>query len=248
MIICKSEREIGYMREAGRVVAGALAEVAKMVRPGVTTAEIDQVAEEYILSKGARPAFKGLYGFPATVCASINEQVVHGIPGLKKLENGDIISIDVGAEINGFFGDAAQTFPVGEITPELQKIIDVTKEALNSGIKMARNGNRLSDISHAVQSYVEKNGYSVVRDYVGHGIGSKMHEEPQVPNFGRPGRGPRLKTGMTLAIEPMVNMGTYEVLTLPDNWTVVTRDGKPSVHFEHTIAITDGDPIILTTL
>ncbi|WP_027365211.1 type I methionyl aminopeptidase [Desulfotruncus alcoholivorax] len=248
MIICKSERELGYMREAGRVVAGALAEVAKMIRPGVTTAEINRVAEEYILSKGAKPAFKGLYGFPAAVCASVNEQVVHGIPGLKKLENGDIISIDVGAEINGFFGDAAQTFPVGEITPELQKLIDVTKEALDRGIKMARNGNRLSDISHAVQSFVEQNGYSVVRDYVGHGIGSKMHEEPQVPNFGRPGRGPRLKKGMTLAIEPMVNMGTYEVLTLPDNWTVVTRDGKPSVHFEHTIAITDGDPIILTML
>ncbi|SFG95311.1 methionyl aminopeptidase [Desulfotomaculum arcticum] len=248
MIICKSEREIRYMREAGRVVAGALAEVAKAIRPGVTTAEINRVAEEYILAKGAKPAFKGLYGFPAAVCASVNEQVVHGIPGLKKLENGDIISIDVGAEINGFFGDAAQTFPVGEITPELQKIIDVTKEALDRGIKMARNGNRLSDISHAVQSFVEKNGYSVVRDYVGHGIGSKMHEDPQVPNFGRPGRGPRLKTGMTLAIEPMVNMGTYEVLTLPDNWTVVTRDGKPSVHFEHTIVITDGDPVILTML
>lgn len=248
MIICKSERELGYMREAGRVVAGALAEVAKMIRPGVTTAELDRVAEEYILSKGAKPAFKGLYGFPATVCASINEEVVHGIPGLKKMENGDIISIDVGAEINGYFGDAAQTFPVGDITPELQEIIAVTKEALNRGIKMARNGNRLSDISHAVQSFVEQNSYSVVRDYVGHGIGTKMHEEPQVPNFGRPGRGPRLKTGMTLAIEPMVNMGTYEVLTLPDNWTVVTRDGKPSVHFEHSIAITDGDPIILTSL
>jgi len=248
MIICKSERELGYMREAGRVVAGALAEVEKMIRPGVTTAELDRVAEEYILSKGAKPAFKGLYGFPATVCASINEEVVHGIPGLKKMENGDIISIDVGAEINGYFGDAAQTFPVGDITPELQEIIAVTKEALNRGIKMARNGNRLSDISHAVQSFVEQNSYSVVRDYVGHGIGTKMHEEPQVPNFGRPGRGPRLKTGMTLAIEPMVNMGTYEVLTLPDNWTVVTRDGKPSVHFEHSIAITDGDPIILTSL
>ena len=248
MIICKSERELEYMREAGRVVAGALAEVAKVIRPDVTTAEIDRVAEEYILSRGAKPAFKGLYGFPATVCASINEQVVHGIPGLKKLENGDIISIDVGAEINGYCGDAAQTFPVGDITPELQEIIAVTKEALNRGIKMARNGNRLSDISHAVQSFVEQNSYSVVRDYVGHGIGTKMHEEPQVPNFGRPGRGPRLKTGMTLAIEPMVNMGTYEVLTLPDNWTVVTRDGKPSVHFEHSIAITDGDPIILTSL
>jgi len=234
------------MREAGKIVAGALAEVGKTVRPGITTAELDRVAEEYIISKGAKPAFKGLYGFPATVCASVNEQVVHGIPGLRKLENGDIISIDIGAEINGYFGDAAQTFPVGVISSELQRLMDITREALEQGINMARNGNRLSDISNAVQSYVEQNGFSVVRDYVGHGIGKKIHEEPQVPNFGRPGRGPRLKTGMTLAIEPMVNMGTYEVLTLSDNWTVVTRDGKPSVHFEHTIAITDGGLIILT--
>ncbi|MBF7083488.1 type I methionyl aminopeptidase [Desulfallas sp. Bu1-1] len=246
MIICKSERELSFMREAGRVVAGAFEAVAKAIRPGVTTAELDRIAEEYIVSRGARPAFKGLYGFPATICASVNDQVVHGIPGLKKLENGDIISIDIGAEINGYFGDAAQTFPVGDISPELEKLLDVTREALVRGINMARNGNRLSDISHAVQSYVEQHGFSVVRDYVGHGIGTRMHEEPQVPNFGRPGRGPRLRTGMTLAIEPMVNMGTYEVHTLPDNWTVVTRDGKPSAHFEHTIAITDDEPLILT--
>ncbi|SFR04969.1 type I methionyl aminopeptidase [Desulfoscipio geothermicus] len=248
MIICKSEHELGYMREAGKIVAGALAEIARMIRPGVTTAELDLVAEEYIVSRGARPAFKGLYGFPATICASVNEQVVHGIPGLRKLENGDIISIDVGAEINGYFGDSAQTFPVGDITPGLQKLLDVTRESLYRGIAMAREGNRLSDISHAVQTYVEQHGFSVVRDYVGHGIGNKMHEEPQVPNFGRPGRGPRLKAGMTLAIEPMVNMGTYYVQTLPDNWTVVTRDAKPSAHFEHTIVITDGEPRILTTL
>jgi methionyl aminopeptidase len=248
MIICKSERELDYMREAGKIVAGALAEIARVIRPGVTTAELDRVAEEYIVSRGARPAFKGLYGFPATICASVNEQVVHGIPGLRKLENGDIISIDVGAEINGYFGDSAQTFPVGDITPGLQKLLDVTRESLYRGIAMARVGNRLSDISHAVQTYVEQHGFSVVRDYVGHGIGNKMHEDPQVPNFGRPGRGPRLKAGMTLAIEPMVNMGTYQVQTLPDNWTVVTRDAKPSAHFEHTIVITGGEPRILTTL
>lgn len=234
------------MREAGKVVAGALDKLAEAIEPGVTTAELDQIAEEYILSKGAKPAFKGLYGFPATICASVNEQVVHGIPGLRKLENGDIISIDVGAEINGYFGDHARTFAVGSIAAEQQKLLDVTRTSLAEGIKMARSGNRLSDISHAVQSYVEKNGFSVVRDYVGHGIGSKMHEEPQVPNFGRPGRGPRLKAGMTLAIEPMVNMGAYYVQTLPDNWTVVTRDGQPSAHFEHTIVITDSEPVILT--
>lgn len=234
------------MRKAGQVVAGALEELARVIKPGVTTAELDRIAEEYILSMGATPAFKGLYGFPATICASVNEQVVHGIPGLRELENGDIISIDIGAEINGYYGDHARTFAVGEISAQLQKLLDVTRESLAVGISMARCGNRLSDISHAVQTYVEKNGFSVVRDYVGHGIGSQMHEEPQVPNYGRPGRGPRLKAGMTLAIEPMVNMGTYHVQTLPDNWTVVTRDGQPSAHFEHTIVITDGEPVILT--
>ncbi|KJS14349.1 MAG: methionine aminopeptidase [Desulfotomaculum sp. BICA1-6] len=246
MIICKSGQELAYMREAGRIVAGALVEVSKAVKPGVTTAELDRIAEEFILSKGAKPAFKGLYGFPATICASVNEQVVHGIPGLKKLANGDIISIDVGAEINGYFGDHAQTFAVGDIAPDVLKLIEVTRDALTKGINAARAGNRLSDISHAVQTYVEENGFSVVRDYVGHGIGTKMHEEPQVPNFGRPGRGPRLKPGMTLALEPMVNMGTYQVHTLTDNWTVVTGDAKPSAHFEHTIAITDGEPLIMT--
>lgn len=248
MIICKSERELSYMRDAGKIVAGALAEVAKAIRPGVTTAELDRIAEEYIIAKGAKPAFKGLYGFPYTICASVNEEVVHGFPGLRKLKNGDIISIDVGAEKNGYFGDSAQTFSVGDISTALQQLIDVTRESLMQGISMARDGNRLSDISNAVQTYVEQNGFSVVRDYVGHGIGNKIHEEPQVPNFGSPGRGPRLKTGMTLAIEPMVNMGTYHVHVLPDNWTVVTRDTKPSAHFEHTIAVTDGEPLILTCL
>lgn len=248
MITLKTEKELAYMRDAGRVVAGALEEITRGVKPGVTTAELDRLAESFILAKGARPAFKGLYGFPATICASANEQVVHGIPSLRVLENGDIISVDIGAEINGYFGDAAVTLPVGQIDEGTQRLLKATEESLYLGITQAVEGNRLSDISHAVQTHVEKNGFSVVRDYVGHGIGRSMHEEPQVPNFGRPGRGPRLKAGMTLAIEPMVNMGTYEVHTLPDNWTVVTKDMKKSAHFEHTIAITNGEPDILTRL
>lgn len=236
------------MRDAGRIVAGAHAEIARAVRPGVTTAELDRIAEEYITRKGGRPAFKGLYGYPATICASVNEQVVHGIPGLRVLQNGDIISIDIGAEINGFFGDSAVTLPVGEVSPQVSRLLEVTEQSLYQGIARAVEGNRLTDISHAIQKYVEAHGFSVVRDYVGHGIGSSMHEEPQVPNFGRPGRGPRLKAGMTLAIEPMVNMGTYKVRTLPDNWTVVTDDLQYSAHFEHTIAITESEPEILTRL
>ncbi|MFZ5591292.1 MAG: type I methionyl aminopeptidase [Bacillota bacterium] len=248
MIILKTEKELAYMRDAGRIVAGAHAEIARAVRPGVTTAELDRIAEEYITRKGGRPAFKGLYGYPATICASVNEQVVHGIPGLRQLQNGDIISIDIGAEINGYFGDSAVTLPVGEVSPQVSKLLEVTEQSLYQGIARAVEGNRLTDISHAIQKYVEAHGFSVVRDYVGHGIGSSMHEEPQVPNFGRPGRGPRLKAGMTLAIEPMVNMGTYKVRTLPDNWTVVTDDLQYSAHFEHTIAITESEPEILTRL
>ncbi|MGQ9557135.1 MAG: type I methionyl aminopeptidase [Desulfurispora sp.] len=248
MIILKTEKELAYMRDAGRIVAGAHAEIAQAVRPGVTTAELDRIAEEYITRKGGRPAFKGLYGYPATICASVNEQVVHGIPGLRVLQNGDIISIDIGAEINGFFGDSAVTLPVGEVSPQVSRLLEVTEQSLYQGIARAVEGNRLTDISHAIQKYVEAHGFSVVRDYVGHGIGSSMHEEPQVPNFGRPGRGPRLKAGMTLAIEPMVNMGTYKVRTLPDNWTVVTDDLQYSAHFEHTIAITESEPEILTRL
>lgn len=246
MITRKSTRELRYMRDAGRVVANVFQELEKAIRPGVTTGELNDLAEEFITRQGARPAFKGLYGFPAAICTSVNEQVVHGIPGLRKLEAGDIISIDIGAEINGYFGDAAMTFPVGDIGLDARRLLDVTREALFAGIEKARTGNRLSDISHAIQSYVEKHGFSVVRDYVGHGIGRKMHEDPQVPNFGRPGRGPRLEPGMTLAIEPMVNMGTHEVTTLDDNWTVVTRDGSLSAHFEHTVAITNGAAEILT--
>lgn len=246
MITKKSSRELNYMRDAGQVVAGTFGELEKAIVPGVTTQELDTIAEDYIRRQGAQPAFKGLYGFPASICASVNEQVVHGIPGLRRLESGDIIGIDIGAEINGYFGDSAVTFPVGTVSEEDLELLRVTEAALHAGIDQAVEGNRLTDISHAVQEYVESRGYSVVRDYVGHGIGSKMHEEPQVPNFGRPGRGPRLESGMTLAIEPMVNMGTHEVMTLPDKWTVVTRDGKPSAHFEHSIAITRGKPEILT--
>jgi methionyl aminopeptidase len=248
MITLKAEKELAYMRDAGRLVAGAIEEVSKAVKPGVTTGELDRIAESFIIAKGARPAFKGLYGFPSAICASPNEQVVHGIPSLRVLENGDIISIDIGAEINGYFGDGAVTLPVGGIDDETRRLLKVTEESLYCGIAKAVEGNRLSDISHAVQKHVEENGFSVVRDYVGHGIGRSMHEEPQVPNFGRAGRGPRLKAGMTLAIEPMVNMGTHEVCTLPDNWTVVTKDMKKSAHFEHTIAITEDKPVILTRL
>ncbi len=246
LITIKSQRELRYMRDAGRIVAGVLQELAKAIKPGVTTGELNRLAEDFILARGARPAFKGLYGFPASICTSVNEQVVHGIPGPRELLNGDIVSIDVGVELNGYFGDGAATFPVGEISPEARKLLAVTEQSLYEGIRFARQGNRLSDISHAIQSYVEKHGFSVVRDYVGHGIGRSMHEEPQVPNFGRPGRGPRLRAGMTLAIEPMVNAGTHEVCVLEDNWTVVTRDARLSAHFEHTVAITDGEPEILT--
>lgn len=248
MIILKSEREINYLRDAGRIVAETHVEVKKAVKPGVTTLDLDRIAEEYIKSRGAIPAFKGYHGFTGNICASVNEEVVHGIPGLKKLKTGDNVSIDIGAVINGYNGDAAITVPVGEIDAEVQKLLDVTEESLYKGIEQAVIGNRLSDISHAVQSHVEQYGFGVVRDYVGHGIGRSMHEDPQVPNYGSPGRGPRLKSGMTLAIEPMVNLGTYEVKTLDDGWTVVTRDGKRSAHFEHSIAITDGKPEILTKL
>ncbi|MCL5290263.1 MAG: type I methionyl aminopeptidase [Firmicutes bacterium] len=248
MIICKSERELSYMRDAGRVVAETFAELERSVKVGISTGELDLLAEDFIISKGARPAFKGLYGFPATICASLNEEVVHGIPGLRKLKDGDIISIDLGAEINGYYGDSAITFPVGDVSSEAMRLIGVTEEALYLGIDRARAENRLSDISYAIQSHAEKSGFSVVRDYVGHGIGSSMHEEPQVPNFGKPGRGPRLKEGMTLAIEPMINMGTYEVRTLSNNWTVVTLDNKLSAHFEHTVVITGGEPEILTQI
>lgn len=248
MIFLKSERELKYLRDAGQIVAKTIEELKKVVKPEVTTQELDRIAEEYIKRCGAVPAFKGYHGFPGNICTSVNEQVVHGIPGLRKLVNGDNLSIDIGTVINGYYGDAAITVPVGEVDAEVQKLLTVTEESLYKGIAQAIVGNRLSDISHAVQSYAEGFGYGVVRDFVGHGIGRSMHEDPQVPNYGVPGRGPRLKAGMTLAIEPMINMGTYEVKTLEDGWTVVTTDRKRSAHFEHTIAVTSDGPEILTKL
>lgn len=248
MIILKSEREINYLRDAGKIVAETLAEVKKAVKPEATTQELDQIAEKYIKSKGAIPAFKGYHGFPGNICTSVNEEVVHGIPGLRKLKTGDNVSIDIGTVINGYYGDAAITVPVGEVDAEVASLIEATEASLQKGIEQAIVGNRLSDISHAVQVYAESHGYGVVRDYVGHGIGRNMHEDPQVPNYGAPGRGPRLKPGMTLAIEPMINMGTHEVRTLGDGWTVVTADNKRSAHFEHTIVVTPDGPEILTKL
>lgn len=246
MIELKNANQLNRMRNAGRIVGETLALVRELAKPGITTLELDRKAEEYIRAQGAIPAFKGYGGFPATLCTSVNEQVVHGIPGLRSLKSGDIISIDCGAVIDGYFGDAALTLPIGEVGEDLQELLRVTEESLMLGIAQAKLGNRLYDISHAVQTHVEANGLSVVRDYVGHGIGKAMHEDPQIPNFGKPGRGPRLEVGMALAIEPMVNMGTYEVQTLKDHWTVVTKDSRPSAHFEHTIAITENGPEILT--
>lgn len=246
MIILKSERELSLMREAGRVVARTLELLQKAVEPGITTGELNDLAEKYITSQGALPSFKGYHGFPASICASVNEEVVHGIPGLRTLKRGDIISIDVGALLNGYQGDAAITVPVGEVKPEIAHLLQVTREALELGIQEARPERRLSDISHAVQTHVESQKLSVVREFVGHGIGRNMHEDPQVPNFGSPGRGPRLQPGMTLAIEPMVNLGGPGVMILDNGWTVVTRDGSFSAHFEQTIAITSEGPKVLT--
>ena len=246
MIIIRSPREIEQIRKANVVVAEVLERLKTLVVPGVTTDELDGISEEIILSKGAVPAFKGYRGYPKTLCVSVNEEVVHGIPNKRKLKEGDIVSIDVGTNLHGYFGDAAITVPVGEVDPEAKRLLEVTEKALHIGIGMAKVGNRLFDISHAVQAWVESNGFSVVRDFVGHGIGKSLHEDPQIPNFGSPNQGPRLEKGMIFALEPMVNEGTYEVRVLDDGWTVVTADGKSSAHFEHTIAITDGEPEILS--
>lgn len=249
MIIIKSQQEIAKMAMAGRIVAEILEGLKKIVRPGTTTLDLDRYAEDFIARKGARPAFKGYRNYPSTICASINNQVVHGIPSAAiVLNEGDIISIDIGVEADGFIGDAAVTLPVGSISKDAKRLLKVTEAALYEGINMALPGRRLSDISNAVQRYVEQNGYSVVRDFVGHGIGTSLHEEPQIPNFGRPGEGPRLKPGMTLAIEPMVNMGNWAVEILADNWTAVTKDGSLSAHFEHTVVVTDDKPEILTRI
>ncbi len=246
MIVLKTDREIEYMRDAGKIVGQTLLELKKAIAPGVTTLELDRLADQYIRHAGAIPAFKGYGGFPANICTSINEQVVHGIPCSRQLKNGDVISLDVGTKLNRYYGDAAISVPVGEVDADLLKLLSVTEQALNKGIEQAIKGNRLSDISHAVQLHAESHGYGVVRDYVGHGIGQRMHEDPQIPNYGPPGRGPLLKNGMTLAIEPMINLGTPDVEVLADDWTVVTTDGKVSAHFEHTVAVTDGEPLILT--
>ncbi len=248
MIIIKSAKEIDLMRRAGRIVAQVLHNIGKAIRPGITTVQLDNLARRFIKSQQAEAAFLGYHGFPACICTSVNEEVVHGIPSLRRLAEGDIISIDVGASYKGYFGDGACTFPVGKVSPLAQKLIDVTRSSLSRGIKKAIPGNRLYDISNAIQTFVEKQGFSVVRNYVGHGIGSAMHEEPQVPNFGSPGKGPLLEEGMVLAIEPMVNTGTWEVKTLKDQWTVVTRDKSLSAHFEHTVAILRDGPEILTTM
>lgn len=248
MIELKNKEQLDRMRTAGRIVAETLAIMKEVVKPGITTGEIDRLAEEHIRKCGAIPAFKGYNGFPSTLCTSVNEEVVHGFPGLRALITGDIISIDCGAIYEGYVGDSAITLPVGEISIDSRNLLAVCEESLKLGIAQAKIGNRLNDISYAIQSYVEKNGMSVVRDYVGHGIGRKMHEQPQVPNFGKPGRGPRLEIGMALAIEPMVNLGGYQVETLEDGWTVVTKDRRPSAHFEHTVAITENGPEILTRI
>jgi methionyl aminopeptidase len=236
------------LKRSNAIVAEVFEKLKGMIAPGITTKELDQIAEEYILSKGGRPAFKGYRGFPATLCISINEEVVHGIPGQRRLKEGDIVSLDVGVNFVGYFGDSAITLPVGEVDPEGKRLLEVTKKALTIGIEKAKIGNRLFDISYAIQRWVESHGFSVVRDFVGHGIGKDLHEEPQIPNFGAPHQGPRLEKGMVLALEPMVNEGTYEVRVLSDGWTVVTADGKRSAHFEHTITITDDGAEILSIL
>ena len=247
MIVLKTGRELKVMREACRISAEALRLAGNAVEPGVTTAEIDRIAEKYILSQGAVPNFKNYQGYPATACISINNEVIHGIPSKKRvIKSGDIVSIDLGAKFDGYHGDNAATFACGDITDEAKRLIDTTRESLYEGIAAAVSGGRLGDIGHAIQQYVEQRGYSVVRKFVGHGVGTQLHEAPEVPNFGTPGRGIRLIPGMTLAIEPMINQGGYDVKVLPDGWTVLTKDGSLSAHFEHTVAITPDGPQIMT--
>ena len=249
MITIKSSHEIDLMREAGRIVAETHQLLAESLRPGMSTLELDEIAERYIRSRGAIPSFKNYCGFPGSICASINEVVVHGIPSADIIvREGDIISFDVGAILDGYHGDAARTVACGKISDEAQKLIDDTRQSFFCGMEEAHEGNRLSDIGHAIQVFAEDRGYGVVRDFCGHGIGTKMHEDPQIPNYGKPGHGPRLKAGMCLAVEPMINLGTYEVEVLQDNWTTVTLDGKLSCHYENTIAITEDGPVILTAL
>jgi methionyl aminopeptidase len=247
MVICKSPAELEKMYRAGQVVWGALDKMRAMVKPGVTTQDLDEFAEAWTVQHKARPAFKGYRGYPGSVCTSINQEVVHGIPSKsRKLKEGDILSMDFGVELDGYYGDAALTVPVGKVSPTREKLLRVTRESLEQAIDKVRPGNRLGDVSAAVQAWVEKNGYSVVREFVGHGIGTKMHEDPQLPNYGSPGHGPKLQEGMVLAIEPMVNTGGPGVRVLDDDWTAVTADGSDSAHFEHTVAVTADGPWILT--
>ncbi|NCC86523.1 MAG: type I methionyl aminopeptidase [Clostridia bacterium] len=249
MIVLKTSRELALMKEACRVSAEALRIAGQAVKPGVTTAQIDKIAYDYIISQGAEPNFLHLYDFPATACISINDEVIHGIPSKKRvIKEGDIVSIDLGAKIGGYNGDNAATFAAGKISPEAKQLCDATREALNEGIKKAVVGGRIGDIGSTIARYCEQRGYGVVRDFTGHGIGAKLHEGPEVPNFGTPGRGVRLLPGMTIAIEPMINEGRAQVKTLSDGWTVKTVDGKLSAHFEHTVAITEDGPVILTQL
>ncbi|MGN7360902.1 type I methionyl aminopeptidase [Paenibacillus sp. SAF-054] len=248
MIICKSETELGFMREAGRIVAETHRLMAQHIQPGITTGELDAIADHYIRSQKALPSFKGYNGFPASICASVNDQLVHGFPGKRKLNEGDIITLDIGAQYRGYHGDSAWTYPVGRITDEAQRLLDVTEQSLYAGLELVKPDVRLFTISHAIQRVIEDAGFSVVREYVGHGVGAELHEEPNIPNFGVPDRGPRLKPGMVLAIEPMVNAGSRFVKTLEDNWTVVTVDGSLCAHFEHTVAVTEQGHEILTKL
>ena len=245
-IVIKSEREIELMRQACRITAGARTIARQGIADGVTTRELDKEIRRYIVKNGAVPTFYHYAGFPGNACISVNDEVIHGIPGSRVIHNGDIVSVDVGAKIHGFTGDCAGTYPCGEVSEEAKKLMAVTRQSFFEGIKFARVGYRISDIGHAIQQYVESNGYSVVRSYVGHGVGAELHEEPEIPNYGEPGHGPRLVKGMTLAIEPMVNAGTFDVRVLSNDWTVVTADGKLSAHYENTILITDGEPEILT--
>jgi methionyl aminopeptidase len=246
MVYLRDRDEIEAIRSAARLVGQTLVMLGREIRPGITTGELDRLAESFIRDHGARPAFKGYRGFPASICPSVNDEVVHAIPGRYRLHEGDIVGIDVGVEKNGYYGDAACTFPVGEVEDQVERLLRVTREALMLGVAQAKAGNRIGDISHAVQSHAERHGYSVVRALVGHGIGREMHEEPQVPNFGPPERGPRLMVGQVLAIEPMVNAGSPEVMTRADGWTVVTKDGSLSAHFEHTVAVGAQGPEVLS--
>ena len=248
MIVCRSAGEIERLARVNQLVAVVLRELREAVQPGVTTADLDELAEKRLREADAQPAFKGYHGYPATICASVNEQVVHGIPSSRALVDGDILSIDMGAKLDGFYGDSAVTVPVGEVDEDAARLLQVTEQALYRGIEQVRAGARVSDIGAAVQAYVEAAGFSVVREFVGHGIGTKLHEEPQIPNYGTPGRGPRLADGMVLAIEPMVNFGKAGVKVLGDGWTAVTRDGSLSAHFEHTVVVVNGGSRILTAL